>query len=721
MSKIVFLLLLITECNLLAQMQKFEITVEKEPPQPPVFVNYPDDAAVIIYSSIEGLNFESNTAGIVDTKTEPGKYTLVVKTEKQFISVKKRNYMEGRITIPKLEARQVLYFSITEKSPDAQILPVTILTTPAECNIYIDGTFSGTGAQHQLTEGIHTIRVEKTGYAAIEKSIEVSKQKALFEFTLEKEKQYPVTIRSEPKGARIFIDNVEQQEKTDHGLFLFTGTYTLRLTLPGYLDISEEIRIGSNEPAERKYSFIKNSGVLSVKVTPADAEIYINNQPEQLQQGRKELLPGEHTLRISKTGYFPVEEKVIIELGKTTHKSFTLQKNTGSLKLVITPPDAEIYINRAKQNAGSKYFELAPGKYALEIKREGYNSREETIEIELNREVEKSFTLVQKTGSLQFSISPVDADVQLIRSGAVIEKWQGLKIIDNLSVGTYTIEAKAAGYKTKKEDVEVKENQNTVIKTVLEKGADAKGSMILVKGGWFNMGSNDGQDNEKPVHKVWVDDFYIGKYEVTVAEFAEFIKATGYKTDAEKGDGSYIWTGSEWQKKAGVSWRDDVSGKKRKEIDYNHPVIHVSWNDADAYCKWKGVRLPTEAEWEYAARGGQQSKGYKYSGSNSIDEVAWYKDNSNDQTHAVGSKKPNELGIYDMTGNVWEWCSDRYAQDYYSKSPERNPGGPVSGQYRILRGGSWVISDDDCRAAYRNDDTPDFRFNDVGFRAASAP
>jgi len=170
-----------------------------------------------------------------------------------------------------------------------------------------------------------------------------------------------------------------------------------------------------------------------------------------------------------------------------------------------------------------------------------------------------------------------------------------------------------------------------------------------------------------------------------------------------------------------------VSGSLRPQSEYNHPVVHVSWYDAMAYAQWlskktgKIWRLPTEAEWEYAARGGVSSASttaYTYSGSDNIDAVAWYSNNSSIQTHPVGQKQPNDYGLYDMTGNVWKWCSDWYSDSYYSSNPISNPQGSSSGSYRVNRGGSWYSNAEICRVAYRNYYTPSNRNYNLGFRLA---
>jgi serine/threonine protein kinase len=219
--------------------------------------------------------------------------------------------------------------------------------------------------------------------------------------------------------------------------------------------------------------------------------------------------------------------------------------------------------------------------------------------------------------------------------------------------------------------------------------------MIRVDGGTFMMGSNE-YDDEQPVHQVTVSSFYIGKHEITQKEWRDVM---GSNPSDFKGD--YLPVES-------ITWYDAVEYcNKRSQQEGLTPCYSGSGDYIS--CNWNanGYRLPTEAEWEFAARGGTQSKGYTYSGSNGIGSVAWYIDNSGDTTHSVGTKSPNELGIYDMSGNVWEWCWDWYGN--YASTSQNNPTGATSGSYRVLRGGSWFYYVNCCRVASRS-------FNDPGSR-----
>ena len=236
--------------------------------------------------------------------------------------------------------------------------------------------------------------------------------------------------------------------------------------------------------------------------------------------------------------------------------------------------------------------------------------------------------------------------------------------------------------------------------------SDMHDNMVFVKGGCFQMGDvfSDVASNKKPVHEVCVDDFYMGKYEVTLGEFRGFVKETGYRTEAELQDGCHSWSGKGEEKKKQFNWYN--TNFPQTELD---PVICISWNNTNEYIKWLNkkeggrYRLPTEAEWEYAARSG--GKAYKYSWGNSgpsgniaddkakkellgISDEQGYNDGYA-FTSLVGGFKPNELGLYDMSGNVSEWVADWFDNKYYGISPENNPKGPIDGKCRVIRGGSW--------------------------------
>ena len=246
------------------------------------------------------------------------------------------------------------------------------------------------------------------------------------------------------------------------------------------------------------------------------------------------------------------------------------------------------------------------------------------------------------------------------------------------------------------------------------------GQTVLVNGGTFMMGSpsGTGYSDEHPQHSVTVSSFRISKYEITNQQYADFMNAINANADGSIGGVEYLNIASYDCQISynGGSFVVDA-GKE------NYPVIEVSWYGAKAYCEHYGGRLPTEAEWEFAARGGNSSNGYTYSGSNNIDDVAWYYDNSGNTntTHTVGTKSANELGIYDMSGNVYEWCSDWYDSSYYSSSPSNNPQGPASGTNRVNRGGAFSFSSYDCRVAIRlGTDPTDPRFY-LGFRPVFIP
>lgn len=256
-------------------------------------------------------------------------------------------------------------------------------------------------------------------------------------------------------------------------------------------------------------------------------------------------------------------------------------------------------------------------------------------------------------------------------------------------------------------------------------------NMVYVEGGTFQMGTNKDkyrEIDEENVHLVKLDDFYIGKTEITIAQFAKFVEETNYKTDAEIKGRSYIWDDEKalMVEKENVNWRCNELGELINENDYSYyPVVYISWQDATAFCNWlsektgKKYSLPTEAQWEYAARGGRYSKGYMYSGSKKIKKVAWYWDDSQREEHPVSNLLPNELGIHDMSGNVYEWCYDWYEATYSTENQE-NPEGPENEKSklfrRVIRGGSWATTKNFCRVTNRDSGNPNLGTSTSGFR-----
>jgi formylglycine-generating enzyme required for sulfatase activity len=259
--------------------------------------------------------------------------------------------------------------------------------------------------------------------------------------------------------------------------------------------------------------------------------------------------------------------------------------------------------------------------------------------------------------------------------------------------------------------------------------------MVFVPAGEFAMGSlaGEGEDDERPQRAVYLDAFYIRRYPVTNQQFSQFVDAAGYRTDAEETGSGWIWTGQAWELVQGADWRHPRGPDSGISDKMAHPVVQVTWDDAQAYCRWADQRLPTEAEWEKAARG-VDGRSYPWGNSapngrrlNACDancEVSWRDTGLDDgyiETSPVGSYEAGKspYGAYDMAGNVWEWVADWYGEDYYGQAPTRNPQGPGSGEQRVTRGGSWYNQPWISRSAFRTGLDPEVRDHSIGFRCVA--
>ena len=510
----------------------------------------------------------------------------------------------------------------------------------------------------------------------------------------------PVTFRFTPADANFYIDGKSTGTAQTQNLAL--GKHTIKLVKESYQTIEKTINV-DDKNVFFEWKMVKQpDAALQIETIPEGATVYL----EGVKLGESPVAafykPGTYSIRITKEGYVSIENQNLEVALPQTRKSYTLEENVGYLT-VNTNPGAMVYFND-KIITNSKNVKLAPQLIKIKVTMPKAETLEQQVALKRNDKLVLEMFPDVQTGNLQVAVTPFDAKVEI--TGDAGEKYsaEGMKIFEDIPVGTYTIKVTAAGYTAATETATVKQaetNKKTInlVKptTSLTGGGGTTPSsdgieMVFVKGGTFTMGSNDGESDEKPTHQVTVSDFYIGKYEVTQKQW-------------------YDVMGSNPSKFSGCD---------------NCPVEQVSWNDVQKFIKklnqktGKNYRLPTEAEWEYASGGGSSHQ--KWAGTNSEsnrESYAWYMSNSGSKTHPIGTKNPNLLGIYDMSGNVLEWCSDWFG--LYSSSSQTNPLGTSSGSDRVLRGGSWFSHAAFCRVSYRYGSNPDYRNYYYGFRLALVP
>ena len=477
-------------------------------------------------------------------------------------------------------------------------------------------------------------------------------------------------------------------------------TYVLTLTKPS----------GAQEPVDAGGNFY------AISVQPKDAKVTIDGVLQASSSDGEYsamLAYGSHTYKVEAGGYISKSGSFTIGKGDMTPISVSLVSALATLSVSCPTPAVSLYVD--KKSVGSLPWNgsLKEGMHLLEVRKDGYRSQQKTIQLAQQQKLDVAFdALAAIQGNLSVNFKPFGSDVYV--DG--VKVGQSPRVFNGVLVGNHNVEISKSGYATSRQTVTISEGQTASISgsltsstssstanTLSSSGSSLSGNaltipvkngisieMVKVEAGSFDMGATPEMQNpdedEKPVHRVTLtNNYYIGKYEVTQALWKIVM---GSNPSNSKGD--------------------------------NLPVENVSWNNCQKFISklnkltGKSFRLPTEAEWEFAARGGKKSRGYQYSGSNTLGDVAWYEGNSGSKTHAVGTKQPNELGAFDMTGNVWEWCQDWHGR--YSSSPQTNPTGAVSGSCRVYRGGSLYYPAGYCRCSCRFDGTPDFRNGDLGLR-----
>ena len=579
---------------------------------------------------------------------------------------------------------------------------IVVASNFAGVEVYIDDVYKGlTDNNHMLsindvTPGAHKIKLQQ-GALISEQTVNVSSADISFRINLDHVAARPqyVIFEVEPKWSNVVVDG-KSHVPDQYGLVtlvLSNGTYSYSVSANDYYTDSGSLQV-QGAKIEKRITLKPAFGWLSVPDSGdlGGANVFVDDTHIGTAPLKsKGLKSGEHRVRIMKTMFKAYEGSVVIKDNEVLTFAPKLEPDFADVT-INAGGDCAIYVDNEFKGTGTWSGKLASGDHLFESRKENHRSTAITKAIypSVSRLVFNLADPAPIMGTLNVMSTPGMAEVYV--DGKLIGRTP---MMHDVLVGSRKVEIRKDGFKDFEQSISVVENKMVdVVANMKEltppyietaKGLNLK--MIFVEGGTFAMGSNDGPDNEKPVHNVTLDSYYIGETEITQAQWRAIM---GFNPSRYTGD--------------------------------NRPVESVSWNEAQEFCKklseltGKKYGRPTEAQWEYAAQGGNKSKGYTYSGSNSVGEVAVYSTSSHSN---VKSKKPNELGIYDMSGNVWEWCSDWYG--YYSSSPKTNPQGPSSGSDRVMRGGSLFNGSGGCRVAKRNNDDPSGLYDGCGFRVVCLP
>ena len=469
-------------------------------------------------------------------------------------------------------------------------------------------------------------------------------------------------------------------------------TYVLVLVKPN----------GQNEPVDAGGNFY------AISVQPKDAKVTVDGvlQGSSSDGEYSAMLPyGTHTYKVEAGGYISKSGSFSVSSGDMTPISISLVSALATVSVTCPTPAVSLYVDKKSVGNVPWSGSLKEGMHLVEVKKNGYRSQQKTIQLSQQQKLDVTFgELIAIQGNLSVNYKPFGAEVYV--DGEKL--GQSPCVFNGLLIGNHQVEVRKDGYATDKKSVTISEGQTASISGILSSNTASSSSlasggntisipvkngitidMVKVEAGTFMMSATSekqGPIDWDPVHQVTLtNDYYMGKYEVTQ-----------------------------------ILWKTVMGSNPSFFKGDDLPVENVSWKDCQKFISklsrvtGRKFRLPTEAEWEYAARGGKKERGYQYSGSSNISDVAWYAGNNSNKTHTVGTKRANELGIYDMTGNVLEWCQDKYG--LYSRSSQTNPTGAVNGSDRVFRGGGWGNDARSCGSSHRFHGPTGTRLADLGFR-----
>ena len=542
-------------------------------------------------------------------------------------------------------------------------------------------------------------------------------------------------LESIPSGAEVWLGDIKAGTTPYQNLQLSSGQ-NLNITLKAQdyrdLQVALTLQPGSNTP--KPFELVPAFGSLSITSEPSGADVYLSGElVGQTPYSSQRLASAKYLVDIRKPLYLPLSNQTIaIEDGQLSEHHYKLQPNFGDLSVASDPPAATITLEASGREVyrGTSpiALQLEPATYILSASKSGYAQRRFEVTIARGDRTsisKEQLQLRQLLGTAIISSEPASPGARVFIDG----KDSGtVPLITELPVGSYEITIKGDKLQGSVQ-LQIRDGAQQTLVVELAQGGSAGDviqdcpqcpPMVYIPAGSFRMGDiqGGGESNEKPVHRVSVGAFLLGQTEVTVGQFRAFVDASGYKTEAEQGDGCYVYENGSWDKRSNANWRNPGFKQSAEE-----PVVCLNWNDTQRYIEWlskktgERYRLPTEAEWEYAARAGSETK---YSWGNGIGNNKANCDGcgsrwDDSKTAPVASFTANAFGLYDMHGNVWEWTQDCWNSSYQGAPSDGTAWLSGNCSRRVLRGGSWRVNPGFLRSANRYRDTSGYRYV-VGFR-----
>jgi formylglycine-generating enzyme required for sulfatase activity len=664
-------------------------------------------ALVKVQLATAGAQFEPNVIG--DVSYHINEYWVYLPAGSKHLKVMHPNFLSLDVVfdvygVRYLESKSTyeLQLSLPSGTPAKQVTTSQYLifqVEPKDAMVTVNGEVwnnSDGVARKFVPFGAYQYSVEAKMYHTKSGRVEVNdpNNKVQVSATLEPAFGY-ISIPNDGSlsGAKIYIDKELAGQAPLTSKPLASGSHTVMAVKPLYQSKEQTVTVSDGQTTTFSPTMTADFSTVTFTVEN-NAEIWVNDERKGTGRWTGDLASGEYVVETRLANHRSVSTIKHISAAQPK-QTITLDAPTpiyGSINVSTTPDMADVYIDDKLVGQTPLFLqEYLVGEHKVRVSKANYGAYQTSVVVKENQ--------MSEVGGALSNLANVTLTTNALAAQLFVDgQSKGLLTnVSQLGYGRHDILLKADGYNDYTSSIEVTQSQCTFNFAMEAKEREmltftVRGvtfTMIPVKGGTFSMGATAEQsklsDIERPVHQVTLSNYYIGETEVTQALWTAVM---GENPSNFKGD--------------------------------NRPVEQVSWKDCQTFIRklnaltGKNFRLPTEAEWEYAARGGSKSQGYQYSGSNNLSSVAWCSYNSGGQTHDVKTKSPNELGIYDMSGNVWEWCQDWYGK--YSSNSVTNPTGAASGFLRVNRGGCWG-SGGGC-SALRGNATPGNRYDYLGLRLA---